>query len=86
MNIEFPNKIYIPNIFVVKAYRFTTDNKYFVGIVLTRNEAEKLAENEVLSRGGKYSCAIYECEINSTELINTILSPHHKNFITEFKP
>lgn len=85
MNIDFPKNIYIPNVFIVKAYRFTTEHEYFVSLCLSRKEAEKIADLEVTSRGGKYSCAIYECKINSLELINTILSHQHKDFVNDFK-
>jgi len=78
MNIEFPETPYLRNVFVVYAKRFTTEHEYIEGIYTTRKDALNAAENEVMDRGGSYSCAVYECELNSLEIIKTVISKRHE--------
>lgn len=51
-------------IFLVNAYRVSGEHSYVVGIFEKKFPAIKAADQECSGRGGKYSCYVYELEIN----------------------
>lgn len=73
MNALFDsNEFHVHGLLVVVAFRKHTDSYYIVGFPTTMVAAETMAEQESLSRGGKYVCKIYGAEdtIRFTDLNN----------------